>query len=211
MAWARSPREVAMVMQRRCMDSAGPRTIMPHDPAYAEVARLDPQGDGTAWCEMRHGVAVRLSPRVLRVTSPGTPGHNAYLVGGEQIGWIAIDPGPADGNHIEALIEAAPGRIRSILLTGDGARAGADRLAERTGVQVQDPGTGAGRAIGLGDDITVRVVNDPQGSAQRVRYLLVEEKTLFPGTASHPPGPPSLSLEDLEWIAPGQGFLIPVP
>ena len=90
LAWARSPRAVPMVMQRRGMGSDGLRSLMPHEPAFAEIGKLDPDGEGTAWCELRPGAPVRLSPRVLRVTSSG--GANTYLVGDEQGGWTEMDP-----------------------------------------------------------------------------------------------------------------------
>ncbi len=91
LAWARSPREVTMVMQRRGMSSAGLRSLMPHEPAFAEIGKLDPEGAGTAWCELRPGVPVQLSPHVQRVT--GGDGRNSYLVGDAQAGWTEIDPG----------------------------------------------------------------------------------------------------------------------
>lgn len=91
LAWARSPRAVTMVMQRRGMSSDGLRSLMPHEPAFAEIGKLDPQGAGTAWCELRPGVPVRLSPHVQRVTAGD--GHNSYLIGDEQTGWTEIDPG----------------------------------------------------------------------------------------------------------------------
>ena len=91
LAWADSPREVPMVMQRRGMASDGLRSLMPHEPAFEEVGKLDPQGEGTAWCEPRPGVPVRLSPHVQRVTA--SSGRNAYLVGDDERGWTQIDPG----------------------------------------------------------------------------------------------------------------------
>ena len=93
LAWARSPRDVPMVMQRRGMSADGLRSLMPHEPAYAEIGKLDPDGAGTAWCELRAGVPVRLSPHVQRITSGS--GHNSYLVGDEQTGWTAIDTAPS--------------------------------------------------------------------------------------------------------------------
>src|SRR5690348_15617613 len=67
------------------------------------------------------GVAVQLSSRVRRVTARNAgrmtgPGTNSYLVGaGAQ--WALIDPGPADDGHRQALLDAAPGAIRYILVT----------------------------------------------------------------------------------------------
>lgn len=91
LAWARSPREVPMVMQRRGMASDGLRSLMPHEPAFDEIGKLDPDGAGTAWCEPRPGVPVRLSPHVVRTTAGD--GRNSYLAGDDASGWTAIDPG----------------------------------------------------------------------------------------------------------------------
>lgn len=209
-AWARSPREVTVVMQRLSMDSDGPRSVMPHEPAWAEIGRLDPKGQGTAWCEMRPGVAVRLSPRVLRVTSSGEGGCNSYLVGDERGEWAVIDPGPADESHVEAVIAAASGRIRWILPLQTGASPAAAILAARTGAHVRDPGADVGETIELSGDTTIRAIRDPEEASQRVCYLLTEEKTLFTGAVAPDIGALSpLLQEGLEWIAPGQGFLIP--
>ena len=38
---------------------------MPDEPAYAELARIDPDGHGRAGYELAPGVAVRLSPRLM--------------------------------------------------------------------------------------------------------------------------------------------------
>jgi recombination protein RecT len=45
------------------------------------------------------------------------PGTNSYLVGDPRTGYIAIDPGPADPEHIERLWRAAGGDIRMIVCT----------------------------------------------------------------------------------------------
>jgi glyoxylase-like metal-dependent hydrolase (beta-lactamase superfamily II) len=65
---------------------------------------------------------------VQRLTAPNPgvmtgPGTNSYLVGDTQTGFIVIDPGPADADHIERLWRAAThadgsgGHIRSIVCT----------------------------------------------------------------------------------------------
>ena len=210
LAWARSPREVPMVMQRRSRDGSGPRTLMPHEPAYAEVGRLDPQGKGTVCCELQPGVAVRLSPRVLRVTAPGQSGANAYLVGGAHSGWAAIDPGHADQSHVEALIAAAAGPIRWILLTHDGDLAAANLLAARTGAQLLGAGADNGGTLALGGGITLRGLCTTDGKP-RACYLLVEEKTLFTGALQLDAALPELAGVVVEWIAPAHGFLLPAP
>ena len=71
---------------------------------------------------------VALLHNVQRLTAPNPgvmtgPGTNSYLVGDAQTGFIAIDPGPADADHLQRLWNAAPhpegrsGNIRWIVCT----------------------------------------------------------------------------------------------
>ena len=205
LAWARSPREVRMVLPRLGYDSTGLRPVAPHEPAFAELGRIEELDQGYGWCEIRPGVGVRLSARVLRVTA--TDGaHNSYLVGGgERNEWAVIDPGPSDEQHIAALIAAAPGAIRWMLATHASAAAGAGMLAARTGAQLAQPAPG--ETIVLGTGTSLQVAGVP--AAGRVVYLLLEERTLFTGlAATEAAAPRGLAPELPEWLAPGRGFLI---
>ena len=59
--WARAPRTVPLTMPRIGHGSEGPRPVMPDEPAYAELGRLDPEGHGQARYEIvpgRAGAAV---------------------------------------------------------------------------------------------------------------------------------------------------------
>jgi glyoxylase-like metal-dependent hydrolase (beta-lactamase superfamily II)/8-oxo-dGTP pyrophosphatase MutT (NUDIX family) len=106
-------------------DRQGMRPVTPDEPAYAELGWLDPQGTGHASALIVPGVPVWLTPNVIRVTAPNPglmtgPGTNSYLVGGGEASasaWAVIDPGPDVDAHLEALIAAAPGPIRWILVT----------------------------------------------------------------------------------------------
>ena len=71
---------------------------------------------------------VALLKNVLRLTAPNPglmtgPGTNSYLVGDVHTGFIAIDPGPADADHLQRLWAAARhadgsgGNIRMIVCT----------------------------------------------------------------------------------------------
>lgn len=67
---------------------------------------LPPPGD---WQTL---AAVPLLKNVLRLTAPNPgvmtgPGTNSYLVGDAHTGFIAIDPGPADSDHLQRLWQAA--------------------------------------------------------------------------------------------------------
>jgi recombination protein RecT len=71
---------------------------------------------------------VAILKNVLRLTAPNPgvmtgPGTNSYLVGNAHSGFIAIDPGPADADHLQRLWQAARhadgrgGNIRLIVCT----------------------------------------------------------------------------------------------
>ncbi|MFZ5531739.1 MAG: MBL fold metallo-hydrolase [Pseudomonadota bacterium] len=74
--------------------------------------------------ELIVGKPVRLSATVVRVLAPNPsvftgPGTNSYLIArGNDI--VVLDPGPADENHLAALLAAADtlgGTIRDIVCT----------------------------------------------------------------------------------------------
>ena len=123
MAHARALKHVPCWMPHIGTGSRGMRPVAPDEHAWAELGRLDPQGQGTASYELRPGPAVRLSPRLLRVTAPNGsmmtgPGTNTYLLGGGDANeWAVIDPGPADDAHVQAIMDGAPGAIRWIFVT----------------------------------------------------------------------------------------------
>ena len=165
MAWARQPRAVALTMPCMGRSLQGERPVPPGEPAYAELLHLDPERRGHAWAELVPGRAMRLSPRVIRLTAGNGsvmtgPGTNTYLVGPpdegwraslgddaagrstplhlNESGWAVIDPGPPDAAHVEAILAAAPGPIRWIFATHthlDHSPA-AVMLQARTGAQV---------------------------------------------------------------------------
>jgi glyoxylase-like metal-dependent hydrolase (beta-lactamase superfamily II)/8-oxo-dGTP pyrophosphatase MutT (NUDIX family) len=145
---------IPRIMPRRATGARGPRVVLPDDLPYAEVGRLDPEGRGDVWCEIEAGRAVRLSPRIVRVTAPNPgamtgPGTNSYLVnavpgapgepGADEL--TAIDPGPVSAPHVQALLAAAQAqgrRITRILVThthGDHSP-GAVALSQATGAPV---------------------------------------------------------------------------
>jgi 8-oxo-dGTP pyrophosphatase MutT (NUDIX family) len=191
--WARAPREVPMVMPRVGIGVLGPRPVTPDEPAWAELGRIDPAGHGHASYDIRPGVAVRLSERVVRVTANNGsvmtgPGTNSYLVGGgERNEWAVIDPGPLDAVHVRALLAAAPGAIRWILVTHThidhspatvalqahtGAavygRSPAHREWQDTSFAPSDALQG-GERIALNDGTTLRVIHTPGHASRSAR------------------------------------------
>ena len=149
------------------------------------------------------GVAVRLSPHVYRLTArnPGPmtgPGTNSYLVGAcEQ--WAIIDPGPADDRHVQGLTDAAPGRIRHILVTHTHPdhSPGATPLKAATGALLlgrttshhhwQDSSFAPDRELQHGDRLTLaagatlRAIHTPGHASNHLCFLLEEERILFTG------------------------------
>jgi glyoxylase-like metal-dependent hydrolase (beta-lactamase superfamily II)/8-oxo-dGTP pyrophosphatase MutT (NUDIX family) len=206
MAWAGAPgRRVALTIPRIGTGSRGALPVVPDEPAYAELGRLDPEGRGTSCYEIRPGVAVRLSPRVIRVTADNGsvmtgPGTNTYLVGGgADNAWAVIDPGPRSEAHVDAILAAAPGPIRWIFATHthlDHSPATV-LLRERTGATVhgrvaaypewQDSAftpevhLAGGERFALPGDTTLRAIHTPGHASNHICYLLEEERTLFTG------------------------------
>ena len=152
---------------------------------------------------IKPGVAVRLSKYVWRLTAgnPGRmtgPGTNSYLVGAGS-DWSVIDPGPADDRHMSALIAAASGNVRQILVTHthEDHSPGAAPLKSATGAPLlgrttahrhwQDPTFAPDRELHHDDRVTVgggatlRVIHTPGHASNHLCLLLEEERILFTG------------------------------
>jgi glyoxylase-like metal-dependent hydrolase (beta-lactamase superfamily II)/8-oxo-dGTP pyrophosphatase MutT (NUDIX family) len=195
-----------MTMPRRALSAAGElRILLPDEPPYAEVARLDPTGQQGALGEIVPGRAVRLAEGVIRVTAPNPgvmtgPGTNSYLVGDAvRQRWTVIDPGPADPAHLRALLAAAPGPIERILVTHTHKdhSPGAAALARATGAPVlgrralhpqgQDESftpqheVTDGEIFPVGDGLALRAVHTPGHASNHLCFLLPHERMLFTG------------------------------
>ena len=102
---------------------AGKETrYMESDLPYGEPALVSPDGQIVHALDWQHQQPVALLKNVLRLTAPnpGTmtgPGTNSYLVGDPATGYLVIDPGPADPEHVHKLWRAAHGDIRMIVCT----------------------------------------------------------------------------------------------
>ncbi len=157
------------------------------------------------------GLAEQMEPLVLRVLA-GNPspytysGTQTYVVGGDQDCAI-IDPGPADPQHIDAIIAAVGGRaIISITCTHthrDHSPA-AVPLAQRTGAPIigcaplviDDDGPRADEAFDTsyapdtvltdgdkisGHDWTLEAVTTPGHTSNHICYALLESGAMFTG------------------------------
>lgn len=189
-AHALALRGVVRILPRPALGRGGPRFVIEGDPAYAEVARLDPDGHGQVRCELAPGDVVQLSARLWRVSGAR---HNAYLVsdtaGSE---WAAIDADAADSVQLMSLRDAAKGPVHWYLATG----AVADPLPSpwpmaRRLPQGEPP-------LRLGADTTLRWLADTGG------VLLEEEQTLIGGT---PAAAAAAASHRVVWHAPEQGML----
>ena len=95
---------------------------MEHEHPYGELEMVSPDGQIVHHLDWNTLQPVPLLKNVMRLTAPNPgvmtgPGTNSYLVGDPNTGYIAIDPGPADAEHIERLWRAAGGDIRMIVCT----------------------------------------------------------------------------------------------
>ena len=95
---------------------------MEGDLPYGELALVCPDGQIVHPLDWQTERPVPLLRNVLRLTAPNPgvmtgPGTNSYLVGDPATGYIAIDPGPADADHLDKLWRAAGGDIRMIVCT----------------------------------------------------------------------------------------------
>lgn len=95
---------------------------MEHELPYGELALVCPDGQVSHALDWQSETPVPLLKNLLRLTAPNPgamtgPGTNSYLVGEPGTGYIAIDPGPADTDHLEKLWRAAGGDIRLIVCT----------------------------------------------------------------------------------------------
>ena len=95
---------------------------MEHESPYGELAMTSPDGQIVHSLDWQTEQPVALLKNVMRLTAPNPgfmtgPGTNSYLVGDPHTGFIAIDPGPADPEHLERLWRAAGGDIRFIVCT----------------------------------------------------------------------------------------------
>ncbi len=99
---------------------------MEHEAPYGELELTSPDGQIVHHLDWQTDEPVRLLKNLMRLTAPNPgvmtgPGTNSYLVGDAHSGYIAIDPGPADADHLQRLYQAAGGAtgpgIRLIVCT----------------------------------------------------------------------------------------------
>jgi len=182
---------------------------MEHDLPYGELALVSPDGQMVHHLDWRSDQPVPLLKNVTRLTAPNPgvmtgPGTNSYLVGDPVTGYLAIDPGPNDPEHIERLWRAAGGDIRMIVCThshidhSPGARPLQALCANKPPILglpsaptaapaslfVPDRSLAEGEALvleGNGVRHTLKVIHTPGHAANHLCLVLVEDGLLFSG------------------------------
>ena len=160
--------------------------------------------------DMPTGTLLQISPRIGRVLAPNPSpftytGTQTYLVGSEEV--AVIDPGPADPDHLAALLAAIADRpVRAILCTHthrDHSPAAAP-LAAQTGAPIIgcaplvldddgpradaafDPSYSPDRILADGEQVrgegwTLEAVATPGHTSNHLCFALAEENALFTG------------------------------
>ncbi len=95
---------------------------MEHESPYGELEMTCPDGQMVHTLDWQTERPVPLLKNLMRLTAPNPgvmtgPGTNSYLVGDTGTGYICIDPGPGDAQHLQTLWQAAGGDIRFIVCT----------------------------------------------------------------------------------------------
>ena len=99
-----------------------PQRFMEHEAPYGELALVCPDGQLEHPLDWQHERQVPLLRHLHRLTAPNAsvmtgPGTNSYIVGDAATGYLVIDPGPGDADHVARLFEATGGDIRLIVCT----------------------------------------------------------------------------------------------
>jgi glyoxylase-like metal-dependent hydrolase (beta-lactamase superfamily II)/8-oxo-dGTP pyrophosphatase MutT (NUDIX family) len=185
--------------------------FMEHESAYGELALVTPDGQMLHHLDWRNDQPVQLLRNVQRLTAsnPGVmtgPGTNSYLVGDPETGYVAIDPGPDDPEHLQRLWRAAGGDIRMIVCThshadhSPGARPLQALCKARPAILglssaptarpasefTPDRELEDGEQLALGDDgrgtrHTLQVLFTPGHAANHLCLVLLEDGLLFSG------------------------------
>lgn len=99
-----------------------PQRFMESDLPFGELELVCPDGQLEHSLDWQHEHPVPLLRHLRRLTAPNAgvmtgPGTNSYIVGGEAGGYVVIDPGPPDDEHVARLLEATRGQVQAIVCT----------------------------------------------------------------------------------------------
>ena len=185
---------------------------MEHEQQFGELALTCRDGQIVHHLDWQTDKPVRLLAHVQRLTAPNPgmmtgPGTNSYVIGDADSGFIVIDPGPRDREHVQRLWQACDGDVRFIVCThshpdhSPGA-ALLKQLCAEHGVKVRIMGMASAdtarehsrfapdHALNDGDRLvlhsgedthTLRVVHTPGHAANHVCLVLEEDGLLISG------------------------------
>ena len=182
---------------------------MEHESAFGELALVSPDGQLVHRLDWRSDQQAPSLRNLTRLTAPNPgvmtgPGTNSYLVGDPACGYLAIDPGPNEPEHIERLWRAANGDIRMIVCThshadhSPGARPLQAMCANKPPILglpsaptarpasefVPDRALADGEQLvlqGGGVRHTLKVIHTPGHAANHLCLVLLEDGLLFSG------------------------------
>ena len=176
--------------------------LTPGETGYDEARFRDPQRLGQTPAVPEPGRLVRLEAGITRITAsnPGMmtgPGTNTYIIE-DDLGFMVIDPGPSDEDHLERIQELCAGRIHHVLVTHTHPdhSPGAVRLRECTGARVvalpapEDPihdrHTDPDRIPGEGETIgqgaaRLRALKTPGHASNHLCFMMDSTGILFAG------------------------------
>jgi hypothetical protein len=179
------------------------RFVIDSEAAYDEVARLDPDGRGDVRCDLSPGDAVRLSPRLWRVSGSR---RNAYVVVGDNC--AVIDADVHDAVQLQALSGLGVGPVMHLLFSatqaGDAAQLNRHwPLAQHW----QWPADGQAPQLRLGGGATLQGGRLSNESGSGLYWRLEEDAVLLGGNAAGLQAPELRAL-GVDWLAPAQGFLV---
>jgi glyoxylase-like metal-dependent hydrolase (beta-lactamase superfamily II)/8-oxo-dGTP pyrophosphatase MutT (NUDIX family) len=183
--------------------------FMEHESAFGELHLTSPDGQIVHALDWQTARPVALLNNLQRLTAPNPgvmtgPGTNSYLVGEAATGYIVIDPGPADADHLHRLWQAAGGDIRMIVCTHSHADHSPGALplqalcaykppilglpsaptARANSEFVPDCALAHGERLQLGQgDVThtLLVLHTPGHAANHICLVLLEDGLLFSG------------------------------
>lgn len=171
----------------------------------------------TAWAGGTFGERGRcvLAPNPSMMTLDGTNTWVLREPGGSRS--VVVDPGPTDEGHLDAVAEAADGKVAAVLLThhhldhSEAAKAFAERMG--CGVRALDPayrlgseGLGDGDVVAV-DGLEIHVVATPGHTADSLSFVLPADGALLTGdtvlgrgttVVAHPDGRLGAYLDSLD-------------
>ena len=201
---AKTPRKILKMNPKGALDRDGQsHLLIPGDPAYAEVTKIDVNNEGHCRNYIAPGLPTPIGENIVRLTAANAgmmtgPGTNPYLLGSALTGIAVIDPGPADQAHIDNILKHAAGEIKWVLCTHthkDHSPA-AKLLKSQTGAILlgmappphdnQDQSFSPDVVLNDGDDCEVagmrlRAIHTPGHASNHLCYLLESDRLLFTG------------------------------